>query len=292
MRPIWGAVTEISDLGVVAEQCPHCERFMPCLLRSMCRGESVLFVKMTEPFREYSCLCTGCLKAFPCGCSWRYAAVLPIQEAKALPMEVLLSRTNPVLAERIQFKQQVGALGGDTRFAVAYEQLEAMRPGALRSEMLRRLLEWDRLDEEQRALLREQVGARARAWQLARQLAGGFPRTIGCLTLPVVALVVGLAFLSAPAIRSWLWGSVTVAAGLIAAALFNTMLRTRCVRRWTRRVLIPEAQEANVSLDCFVAVVDDVPEWWMGLPDNLWPMKDQLDTIRGVLTAEGKLEKQ
>jgi hypothetical protein len=291
MRSIWGTVTEIRDLGVVAEQCPHCERLEPCILRSVCRGESFLFVKVAKPFRENSCLCTACLKAFPCESSWRYAAVLPIQEAKSLPVEVLLRKTNPVLAERIQFKQQVRALGGDIRFAAAYEHLEAMRPGALRSEMLRQLLDWDRLEEEKRALLEQQVGARARAWQLARHLAGGFPRTIGCLLLPVAALVVGLAFLSLPAIRGWLWGGVTVVAGLIAATFFSNLLLTRWVCRWTRRVLIPEAQDANVSLDCFIAVVDDVPEWWLGLKEDLWPMKDQLDTIRGVLIAAGKLEK-
>jgi hypothetical protein len=292
MRTIWGEVTEISDLGVVAERCPHCERLVPCLLRSACRGNYVLFVKMTEPFREPSCLCTGCLKAFPCEDHWRYATVVPIQEAKALPVEVLLTRTNPVLAERIQFKEQVRALGGDSRFVAAYEHLEAIRPGALRSGLLRQLLDWDRLGEGQRALLGQQIAARARAWQFARQIAPGFRGPASCLTGAVAALVVGLAFLCVPAIRGWLWGAVTVAAVLIAAMPFNHMLLTRWVCRWTRTVLIPEAQDANVSLDCFVAVVDDVPGSRLSLTEDLWPMKDQLETIRGVLIAEGRLEKQ
>ena len=32
MRTIWGPVTEVRDLGVVAEQCPYCEQVMPCCL--------------------------------------------------------------------------------------------------------------------------------------------------------------------------------------------------------------------------------------------------------------------
>lgn len=291
MRIIWGAVTEINDLGVVAEQCPHCERFMPCLLRSVCRANYVLFMRMAAPTGEHSVLCTGCLKTFPCEQYWRYASVVTIPEAKGLPLEELQARTNPMLAERLKFKEQVRELGGDPRFAVGYEQLETMRPGPLRSDLLRQLLDWDRLAEEQRALLAQQIGARARAWQLARHLGPGFPRLVGagCLALVAAGLVVALAFLAVPAIRSWLWGTVTVAAGLIAATLFNQGRLTQLVRGWTRDVLIPEAQDAEVSFDSFVAVVDDVPESRLGLTDELWPMKYHLDTIRAVLIADGKL---
>src|SRR5580704_17648152 len=148
MRTIWGPVTEIRDLGVVAEQCPQCERIMPCLLRSVSRGNYVFFLKTTEPATENSCLCTACLKTFPCE-QWRYTTVVPIREAKTLPVEDLLPRTNPGLAECLRLKQQICALGGDASFAAAYEQLEAMRPGALRSSLLKQLLDWDRMTLEQ-----------------------------------------------------------------------------------------------------------------------------------------------
>src|SRR5262249_18451226 len=161
MRKFWGSATEITDLGVVAEFCPHCAQIRPCLLRSVCRGHYTCFVKTTGPTMERSCLCTGCHKP-SLGEHWRYAAVLPIAEARALPPEALLARTNPALAERIQLKELVCALGGDHRFAAAYEQLEQMRPGALRSGLLRQLLAWDRLPEEQRTFLAKQVAARAR----------------------------------------------------------------------------------------------------------------------------------
>ena len=46
---------------------------------------------------------------------------------------------------------------------------------------------------------------------------------------------------------------------------------------------------AQDSLD-IVAVVDDVPGSPLGSTEDLRPMKDQLETIRAVLTAEGKLE--
>lgn len=288
MRTIWGWVSEITDLGVVAEQCPYCERTMPCLLRSVCRRNYVLFLETTEPTRERSCFCTGCHMAFPSE-HWRYAAVVSIPEAKVLPSEDLLARTNPGLAERLELKEQVSALGCDARFTVAYERLEQLRPGALRRRLLHQLLDWERLADQQRDLLGQQIGARSRAWQLARQIAPLFPGHAGCLSVAVVALIVGSAFLGMRAVRNWLWGSLLVAAGLGAAALIDQAIFSLRVRQWTRKVLIPEAHDANVSLDCFVAVVEDVPGSRLGLIEELWPVRDQLETIREVLIAEGKL---
>ena len=286
MRKFWGAATEITDLGVVAELCPHCEQIMPCLLRSVCRGYYACFVKTTGSTIERSCLCTGCHKPFLSE-HWRYAAVLPIGEAKVLPLEDLLARTNPCLAERIQLKEQIRALGGDHRFAVAYEQLEQMRPGTMRSGLLRKLLTWDRLPEEQRILLAERVAARARAWQFSRQIAPAFPEPTASVAALVAALVMGPVFLWIPGARSWLWGSATVVAGLVAASLVGNTIYIRRVRQWTRQTLIPEAQEANISLGCLLDVVNDVSE--LSLMQDLWPMKGQLETIRWVLTSDGIL---
>lgn len=288
MPKIWGGVTEIRDLGEVAEQCPQCQTLMPCLLRSVSRGSYLFFVRTTAPTMERSALCTGCLRAFPCE-HWRYAAVVPIQQAKSLPLEDLLARTNPALAERQQMREQVSALGGDARFTFACEQLEGMRPGALRSCLLQRLLAWERLPEDQRASLGQQIGAQTRAWQLARQIAPGFPGHAGCLTLAALAFVVGAVFAWFPEVRNWLWGTITVAAALGAAAIVNHLLFTRWVSHWTRSVLIPAADDANICLRSFVAVIDDVPGSRLGLSEEVWPIKDQLETIRAVLAAEGKL---
>lgn len=287
-RAIWGWATEITDLGVVAEQCPYCERTVPCLLRSISRINYCFFVPTTGLERERSCFCTDCHKAFPSE-HWRYAAVIPIQEAKNLPPQEMLARTNPSLADRLELREQVSALGSDVRFAVAYEQLEQLRPGPLRRDLLQQLLGWERLADEQRAVLGQHIGGCSRAWQFARQIAPAFPVHAGCLSVAVVVLIVGPAFLWLAAVRKWGWAIVLAVAGFgVAAPIVHALFSLR-VREWTRKVLIPEAQDANVALDCFVAVVDDVPGSRLNLTEELWPMKDQLETIRGVLSAEGKL---
>ena len=99
----------------------------------------------------------------------------------------------------------------------------------------------------------------------------------------------GPVFLWLPGARSWLWGGATVVAGLVAAWLVGETIYSRRVRRWTRQTLIPEARDANISLACLLEVVDDVPGSRLGLMEDLWPMKVQLETIRGVLTSDGIL---
>jgi hypothetical protein len=243
---------------------------------------------MAAQAEESSGLCTACLQALPCE-RWRYAAFVPIRKAKALPDEDLLARTNPGLAERLQLREQIRALGGDAAFGSAYEQVERLRPGALRSHLLKQLLGWNGLAAEQRALLGQLIGAHARAWQFARQIAPAFPGQAGFRRAALAALAVWSAFLWLPTVHSWLWGSVTLAAGLVAAALTRQLLLTRNVCRWTHKVLIPEAQDANVCLACLLAVVGDVPGSRLGMMEDLWPMKTELEAIRRMLSAEGRL---
>ena len=143
MRTFWGAVTEIRDLGVVAEHCPYCDRLTCCLLRSMCLGHYVFFVKMADLSRDSSCMCTGCLKTFSGRPYWHYARFIPIRDARSMELQDLLTQTNPILADRIQFNQQIRDLGGDDRFVRAFEHLEGMRPGALRRSRERRSFDTD-----------------------------------------------------------------------------------------------------------------------------------------------------
>jgi hypothetical protein len=288
MRTFCGAVTETNDMGVVAEHCPHCDCLKRCLLRTVSQGNYICFVKLAELSRESSCMCTECLKPFPGKPYWSYADVAPIRDARSMELDELLKRTNPILADRIRFKEQIRDLGGDERFAVAYENVEGMRPGGLRSNLLRNLLEWSCLSEIQRDELAERIGALSRAWQFARQMAVGFPTSSGSLAYFMSIPLFGLILICAFVTRSWLWGGLVLALSVVAASVLESILLKRSVGRWTHRVLIPEAQMVNVPLDHFVAVVDDISEK-LGLTEELWPMKHQLSNIRETLIADGKL---
>src|SRR5262249_20140229 len=159
------------------------------------------FVKTAMSTRESSCLCTVCLKTLLCE-QWRYAAVVPIRKAKALSIDDLLARTNPGLEERLQLKERIIALGGDADFVVAYEQIECIRPGALRSSMLKQLLHWNGMSADDRLSLRQRIGSHARAWRFACRIAPAFPGPAG-LPAILAACAVWSAFLWLPAVQSW-----------------------------------------------------------------------------------------
>ena len=288
MRSFYGAVTETNDLGVVAEDCPHCDSLKRCLLRKVSRSNYFCFVKLGERARENSCMCTECLKTFSGKPQWSYAQVVPIRDAREMELNELLAKTNPILADRIQFKEQIRELGGDERFATACERVEGLQPGRRRSDLLKKLLNWSRLSDKERDELEEYIGSLSRAWQFARQMAVGFPTSSGALIYFMSVPVLGGILIWMCATGHWLWGGLALAGG-VAAATFLEVLFKRMVSRWSVNVLIPDAQEANVSLEHFVTVIDDIPATNPGLTEELWPMKHQLQNIREKLIAEGKL---
>ena len=84
---------------------------------------------------------------------------------------------------------------------------------------LKQLLDWSRLEDEQRVGLVQRVGACSRAWQFARQVAPEFPGHAGCLSAFLAAIVVWSALLWAPLIYGWRWWFLTGFAGCLAAAV-------------------------------------------------------------------------
>lgn len=285
MRTLFGTVNETKDLGVVAEHCPHCNALTSCLLRMVTHGHYILFAKIADPLRQSSCLCTECLKPFPGQAHWSYAAVVPLRDARKTDLNDILAKTNPNLADRIRLKEAIGELGGDKRFAVAYENVEGLRPGSLHADKLEKLLEWPQLSELQRNELEGQIGSLSRAWRFTREMAIGFPKSSGSLAFFLSGPVFGLIVIGMIVTRHWIWGGALLVASVIIAAALEYILHRRSVRKWTRQVLVPEAHKVNVTLDQFAAVVDDIPSNKRGLTEDLWPMKDQLPNIRAAWMA-------
>lgn len=283
MRTFCGTVTETIDKGVVVEHCPHCNRPTSCLLRTVSQGYNVCFVRVAEQLRDSSCMCTDCLEPFAGKPYWHYAEVVSIRDARGMDLDDLLTKTNPILADRSRFKEQIGTLGGDEHFAVSYENVEGLRPGQLRSKLSRDLLDWDRLGQKQRDELKEHIGALSRAWQFARQMAVGFPTSSGSLTFYLSVPLFGLVLICMLVTRSWLWGCLAFALSVFAATVLESILFKRTVRQWTREVLVPEAQKANIRLDDFVVVVDDITKSKTGLTEGIWPMRERLQNIRQSL---------
>ena len=145
------------------------------------------------------------------------------------------------------------------------------------------------MSELQRDELEEQIGSLSRAWRFASQMAIGFPKSSGSVAFFLSAPIFGLILIGMIVTRKWLWGGLLLAASVVVAAALESVLLRRSIRQWTLQVLIPEAQKANVALDRFAAVVDEIPSSKRGLTEDLWPMKDQLENIRETWMAKSDL---
>jgi transcription elongation factor Elf1 len=96
MWVIWGPVSGVKDIGIVAERCPHCGRLSQCRVTAHSQGFHLYFVTLASGVRDAVCTCSSCGGQFRCEL-WRYPNTVSDVEASTITMERLLERTNPTL---------------------------------------------------------------------------------------------------------------------------------------------------------------------------------------------------
>ena len=276
---VWGPATDATELGVVADRCPHCRRLSPCRVTGITQGVHVYFVTVASTVTEAFCTCHSCGAQFPCEL-WQYSRILTPSEALMLPLDALLTRTNPSLRERLTWEARLQQHRADSQFAAAVQSMEQLRHGELRRGLMNDLLDWDQMDQRQRAEVVKEAEASARSLQLAKSVAKRLPRMAGCWLAALVCLAVWSAVLWVPALGNLLWGGATILAGtMLGAAIWRAILSRR-MRRWTREVLAPESQRSGIDLQRFVAVLRDLPAPNPHSLDELRDLKDHEEIIR------------
>src|SRR5262245_11674667 len=99
MWVIWGDVSDVKDIGTVAERCPHCGCVSLCRVAARSQGYHLYFITLASAVTEALGTCRSCGGQFRCEL-WRYQSLVPDIEAVTITMESLLERTNPSLKER------------------------------------------------------------------------------------------------------------------------------------------------------------------------------------------------
>ncbi len=284
---IYGRYTDPREMGVVADQCPHCDRLSPCSITGYYRRTHLYFITFSEHVASGECCCGACGNRFPREVG-QYREIVPAGEAATMMIETLLERTNPDLKDRLLWAQQRRALAEDERFESANQSIEQLRPGPLRTELQEALRQWGQLSEEQRTELRHTATESVRALHFAESVASQLPGPVGCLPACLACLAVWSAFLWTSAGRRLLWSVALVFAGFAAGAVVLQHLFNRRVRRWTREVLIPEGETWGVDFGRLIAILKD-------LADSSYRARDELDgwranarTLIKGLVAAGK----
>ena len=188
------------------------------------------------PTGETSCLCTVCLKAFPCE-HWHYVALVSIREARALPVEDLLARTNPGLAERRELNEQISALGGDTEFAVSLISSSRKCARCIALAVVEAVARPGPAAQEQNSLLSQRIVEQAPGLALRSTGQERVPVSPWLPDRAASALVAGSAFLWIPASPNWLGAGITAGTGFAAAASPTACSQCRTTSHGPRTIL-------------------------------------------------------
>jgi hypothetical protein len=134
-------------MALIADLCPNCQRVTRCHVveRSSVVGGLVFGVPFVLPSSSVSCCCGECGCEFKSQ-TWDHQKALSPGEAMSLDIEAILSLTNPALREQLALPRlkAVPELGG------AFQLLEQLRPGNLRTALKNALLQWPSFDKGQR----------------------------------------------------------------------------------------------------------------------------------------------
>src|SRR5262249_27035874 len=148
----YGSSTDVTEVGAVADICPHCGRLVPCNVKALCKGMHVYFITLFGSATEGECTCSNCGGQFRCEL-WRYKAFVPTTKAHTMTTETLLEQTNPSLRERLEWSEKQQRLGTNPQFLTALQSVEQLQQGPFRAKLMELLRQWDRLDKEQQGVL-------------------------------------------------------------------------------------------------------------------------------------------
>jgi hypothetical protein len=284
---VWGTAKDQRELGVVAEQCPYCARLAPCYVTARVEGVHVYFITFAETATDAACHCGACGGLFHCEL-WQYERFVPPVEARDLPLETLLQRTNPRLKERLEWTRLQEDFAADPVFVKALQSAEQLRLGSLRTRLMNELRQWEGLEKGRRTELARTADEAARALGFIRSRVGQLPASAGCLLGLLVCVGAWSAFLWAPAVRTLVGGTLTVFAGLLAGTGVLQLLESRRVKRWTREVFIPEGEKEEIDFGQLVAVLDDLPPPSPHGHDELHRWREHAGAVLEELAAFGK----
>jgi hypothetical protein len=248
-------------------------------------GGLIFGIPFVLPSSSTACCCAECGCEFTSQ-TWDYQKSLSPADAAALDVEAILSLTNPGLNETLTLAglKALPQLGG------AFQLLEQLTPGSLRTALKEALLQWPSLDEDRRERLLAKVNDCAEALRFARSMAGRYTTgVVGCLggALACAGVWAGCLWVFGTSLSLLGWVGV-FGAGVMAGALLGRLFWSGRDRRWVKEVLLPEADRAGISLGWLLAILEGGGSSKRG-EDGLASLRELVPTIRSELASSGKV---
>ena len=273
-------------MALFADLCPHCHKITRCHVKEQVSmvGGMVFGIPIILPWSTSSCSCGECGFDFHSE-SWDHEKTVSPAEADSLDIDALVSLTNPRLKETLA----LSGLRATAQLSEAFQILDQLTPGSLRTGLKATLQEWERLDRSQQDRFLAKVHDCSEALRFARLMAGRHAvGAIGCLAGVVGCVGVWSACLLIPRSSLSALGWVGIAAaGLVTGGALSHQFWSKRDRRWVKDVLIPEAQQSGIRLGTLLAVLEDGMSLTR-VEDELRTMRQLVPTIRAELVSSGK----
>jgi hypothetical protein len=253
--------------------------------RGSIAGGVILGVPLVLPLSSVSCTCGECGFEFHSE-FWDHGRTVSPAEAALLDIEALLGHTNPALKEKLTLSE----LQGNPRLSEAFDLLERLAPGSLRTALKDALLRWPTLlDEGRQDRFLASVGDCSRALVFARSMAARYRfGVVGCLTglLVCVGVLAGCLIVLGTDLTFRGWTAV-FAGGFVTGGLLSTLLWGNRDRRWVKGVLLPEARRSGIRPEALLAVLEGGVTSHQ-VEDELNLLRQVAPAIRAELAASGK----
>jgi hypothetical protein len=263
-------------MALIADLCPQCQRITRCQVveRGAIVGGLLLGIPLVLPLSSVSCTRGECGFEFRSE-FWDHRRTASPAEAGTLDIEALLAFTNPGLKEKVT----LSGLQAIPRLSGAFQLLDQLRPGSLRTALKDALLRWSSLNEGQQVRFLANVDDCSQALRFARLMAGRYTfGAVGCLLgiLGCVGVWSGCLLVLGSNLNLWGWVAV-VAGGFLAGGLLSALFRGKRDRRWVKEVLLLEAGRSGIRPAALLAVLEG------GGPSN--QVEDELNLLRQLAPA-------
>jgi hypothetical protein len=263
-------------MAIIADLCPQCRRITRCNVveRGAIAGAVLMGVPLVLPFSSVSCACGECGLEFVSE-FWDHDKTVSPAEAALLDIEALLAHTNPALKETLTLSE----LQANPRLRGAFDLLERLAPGSLRTALKNALLRWPSLDEGRQECFLASVDDCSRALDFARSMAARYRfGAVGCLAGLLVCFGVWsgclLVFGTNLTFRGW---ATVFGGGIVIGGLLTALLWGNRDGRWVKGVLLPEAGRSGIRPEALLAVLEG--------GGSAQQVEDELNLLRQVASA-------
>lgn len=326
---VWGSKEKKKQLGFVADHCIQCQDVRAFSLEDRYEAGHIYYISLTQgKWRATVKTCLTCHGEFVASKNDYREFILDrntriddlLRRSNPTLLEKIESRQRlesiaaqdpvavPTLSNHLAGETTDNSYAASVAASQEQERIKAqlqLHINSLNEQegaeevpgFMQRLESWMQMDDGARAALGVEIETYCKeqkdvdqAVVFIRRIASSFPSNSGCFVAVIIMLLFLSAFIWAPVVQSWLWGSLVVVAGLVASVVVLGQLSAKGTRKWVKTKLVPQADRDGVNLTLFIQLLAGIAQSGTKVDDDVESLVGGIDDIHATLFELGRLE--